>query len=1085
MAGQYNIQFVADTSQHDSKVKQSIRLMQDLNANVRRMGGTFEYAEQEDLEFVKSLGQLQSRATSAKGRVNEMSNAINEMCIFYNRMTQAEQQAPIGRYMSQSIKEASVTLKQYKAELASVSSSSSSVGSMVGGKVGMLMRGNLASFAAYEGIMVASRAVKDVVKTNMDFEQASANLAAVLGTTRGNIQDMTASAVEMSKVYRYTADDVLNLQTILARFGFTKQEVDASTASIIQLATATGSDLEQAAKLTASTLRAFNMSATESGRVASTLAVATTKSALDMETLATTMPYVSNVAHTFNLSLEDTVALVGVLADSGFKASQQGTGLRNVLGKIADSSSKLSNALGGNIRSLEDIQKAFIKLREEGLSTADIFGLTDQRVAAAFARLLSGAEDLTVLRDKITDVRDEMQKMIDEQLSTTATEFDRLSNSWDAFSISLSDSMNPLGKVAGALKEVVDLATKFNTLRWGNAFQLGALFTDPNEKYDKALVDRMIGAYGDKPTDADPKKQQQLQQEKFDYVTEREDYRMELDRKRLEQLIKIRTEYQGSVYNTTLGMTNPFVHFLGTGKDDRKKKDWWEKVLGYDPSDAARMGEEIAKLQKAINSSEQIKEFYKPDEVNPFIRGNDKKGESSPKNQKFRFDTSSRDLWDYSEQGIANWLKTFKDQVSKSHPDWDTFKSYREQAVDMTSLQSLFGVAKQYGMDDVLEDMRSQFDKVAENAEDVTKESWMAIIEKINAKLKELGKSEIEMDFTTGRIKNKSTKIDRDNDDMRILNGLMSIARSNKIGYEKVGIGGQKERIKAGDHIPNSEYEDIAKRLNEELAKRGVTWYIDIDFETGTLERLKTRIQEVMESIGSGVGGLKSAVGALDSIKKAGENMIDTLQSDADGWDKMMSVFNAAMAPLEAVVTIYEAINALKAMSAMLSAKEAVDKTAEVAAEVTGTQAEIAAEGEKVVMDKVATKAAMELATASFMAAHAGIPFAGFAIGAGFAESALALTKLNGVAALAFHDGGKVPGAPNGGIDNTLALLSPGEIILNRAQQKTLAPQLQAPKWGGGEVHVTGRIHGQDLLIVQDNVNRAHGGSRGYYARVK
>ena len=68
---------------------------------------------------------------------------------------------------------------------------------------------------------------------------------------------------------------------------------------------------------------------------------------------------------------------------------------------------------------------------------------------------------------------------------------------------------------------------------------------------------------------------------------------------------------------------------------------------------------------------------------------------------------------------------------------------------------------------------------------------------------------------------------------------------------------------------------------------------------------------------------------------------------------------------------------------------------------------------------------------------------------------------------------------PNG----DLIGLDAGEVILNRAQQGSIASQLQGA--AQQTVMVEGRISGKDILLSANNTNRAAGGSRGFYTKVK
>ena len=81
-----------------------------------------------------------------------------------------------------------------------------------------------------------------------------------------------------------------------------------------------------------------------------------------------------------------------------------------------------------------------------------------------------------------------------------------------------------------------------------------------------------------------------------------------------------------------------------------------------------------------------------------------------------------------------------------------------------------------------------------------------------------------------------------------------------------------------------------------------------------------------------------------------------------------------------------------------------------------------------------------------------------------------------------YASGGLVPGSSYSG-DNLMANVNSGELILNRAQQASVASQLQGT--AQQTVMVEGRISGKDILLSANNTNRAAGGSRGYYTKVK
>lgn len=112
-------------------------------------------------------------------------------------------------------------------------------------------------------------AIRNFQNTIKDFEFANANLAAILGTTRDKIKDLTEDAKRLGAATKYTASEVTSLQTELAKLGFNKQEILEATQYVLRFAGATGSDLPEAAKVAGAAIRAFGLETTETERVVS------------------------------------------------------------------------------------------------------------------------------------------------------------------------------------------------------------------------------------------------------------------------------------------------------------------------------------------------------------------------------------------------------------------------------------------------------------------------------------------------------------------------------------------------------------------------------------------------------------------------------------------------------------------------------------------------------------------------------------------------------------------------------------------------------------------------------------------------
>lgn len=354
---------------------------------------------------------------------------------------------------------------------------------------------------AYAAIRGMQKAIGDMVRINKQFEQGTANLASIIGKSREEISALTTQAKQLGATTRYTAMQITELQTNLARLGFTQQEILNSTTAVQAFATATGADLGEAANLAGAALRGFGLNATEMERVASVLSVSTTKSALSFEKLATAVPIVAPVAKQFGFTIEDTVTLLAKLSDAGMDASTAATATRNIFLKMANDSGKLSQALGRPVHSVEEFGAALKEMRDKGMSLNDILSMVGVRSTAAFAVFADNAETLKDFKDSITDCSDAMHKMEKEQINTLQGSLTIMQSAWEGLMLSFSESNGVIKTVVDNLSELLQTWTKWRNRNAGGdaAIKTYEMAESEVEKYGKQYIegDRASGMSDD------------------------------------------------------------------------------------------------------------------------------------------------------------------------------------------------------------------------------------------------------------------------------------------------------------------------------------------------------------------------------------------------------------------------------------------------------------------------------------------------------------------------------------------------------------------------------------------------------------
>jgi len=308
-----------------------------------------------------------------------------------------------------------------------------------GSKLGGTLKKVGAQFAA---AFAAQQLIRDAIKTISDFQQENARLASILGKTRQQITALSNDAKRLGASTAFTANEVSKLQTEFAKLGFSEREILQVTEATLQLAAATQSDLSQAASIAGATVRGFGLDASETQRVVDVMAKSFSSSALDLGKFEVAMRTVAPVADSAGVSIEQTTALLGVLADRGLDASTAGTSLRNIFLELSAKGLTFDEAM-------QKINES----TDRNATALDLFG---KRGSTAANIIAGAAGDVANLNEKLEQAAGTAETMANEQLNTLTGSITILKSAWDGLILSLEDGEGILGRAA---KGLIDLTT--------------------------------------------------------------------------------------------------------------------------------------------------------------------------------------------------------------------------------------------------------------------------------------------------------------------------------------------------------------------------------------------------------------------------------------------------------------------------------------------------------------------------------------------------------------------------------------------------------------------------------------------------
>ncbi|QDP46521.1 MAG: putative minor tail protein [Prokaryotic dsDNA virus sp.] len=268
--------------------------------------------------------------------------------------------------------------------------------------------------------------ISDGVKTVAEFEQQMANVKAITGATAEEFAKLEKSAKELGASTQFTASEVGKLQEEYAKLGFSTQQILDASEATLELATATGSDLAQSAKVAAATINGFRLEAKDTQRIVDVMAKSFTSSALDLSKFEVAMSAVAPVAATVGMTLEETTASLGVLVDAGFDASTAGTALRNILLDTQKAGISVSEAFN-QIKASADPSSAAL----------DLFGKRGAAVAITLANSTDKTANFTRELKNAQGAAEAMARIVGDTLEGDVK---RLNSAWEGLILNLGEN---------------------------------------------------------------------------------------------------------------------------------------------------------------------------------------------------------------------------------------------------------------------------------------------------------------------------------------------------------------------------------------------------------------------------------------------------------------------------------------------------------------------------------------------------------------------------------------------------------------------------------------------------------------------
>ena len=264
--------------------------------------------------------------------------------------------------------------------------------------------------AAMGGLTLARGGLSQFV----GFDDTMLRVQALTNATAEQLAGLREQAKQLGAETRFSAADAASGMAEMAAAGMSLSQISGSIGAALDMAAVAGMDLGNAANQLTDIMTQFGIEGDRAGHVADVLTAGFTGAATSMQQLNEALSYAGPFAASFGYTLEETVAALQVLANSGLKASRGGTALAGIFAALKNETSNASKLLksynievkntDGTLRNfadiLEDIEKA-------GIDSGKIIAAFGLRAGPGMTNLLNqGSAALRKYQDDMKNVDD-------------------------------------------------------------------------------------------------------------------------------------------------------------------------------------------------------------------------------------------------------------------------------------------------------------------------------------------------------------------------------------------------------------------------------------------------------------------------------------------------------------------------------------------------------------------------------------------------------------------------------------------------------------------------------------------------------
>lgn len=428
----------ADTSQAEKGMKSTEKNSETLTNKIKVMSAQFEAAQKNVDKLTQEFNESVSKTGAASKETQELAKKLDD----------AEKEA----------EQAKKALDKYNDEVDEIPEKAEEA------KKGV---GNLSSWTIAkaqlmaDAIKAAGKAIigfaKDSIKAGADFDESMSQVAATMGVTVSEIENLRDFAQQMGSTTAFSATQAADALNYMALAGYDAETSMNMLPNVLNLAAAGGIELAYASDMVTDAQSALGLSLDETAAMVDKMAKASSKTNTSVQQMGEAILTVGGTAKNLKGGTTELAQVLGLLADNGIKGAEGGTHLRNILLAMEPTTDAAAAAFeklnlqtydaNGSLRNLEDIfldmnaaMDGMTDQEKQNIITA-IFNKTD--IASVNALLATTEERWDAVSAAIDDSAGAAQAMANTQLDNLNGDITLFKSALEGAQIAISDKLTP------------------------------------------------------------------------------------------------------------------------------------------------------------------------------------------------------------------------------------------------------------------------------------------------------------------------------------------------------------------------------------------------------------------------------------------------------------------------------------------------------------------------------------------------------------------------------------------------------------------------------------------------------------------